>query len=76
MMIAASFATLVAVTVMQWLSSLMVRNDLFARSEWGEEHQVPFRDEWRGVEQHAEKLGNRSKPYWTDSDRPNADFKS
>lgn len=49
MRIMAGIAAMVAILVVIWFLSLLVRADLLARSEWGVEHQVQFSEAWRAL---------------------------
>ena len=49
MRIVAGILALVAIMIILWFLSLLVRADILARSEWGVEHQVQFSEAWRAL---------------------------
>ena len=49
MRIAGGIAAIVAIMIILWFLSLLVRVDILARSEWGMEHQVQFSEAWRAL---------------------------
>ena len=49
MRIAVGIVALVAIMIILWFLSLLVRADILARSEWGMEHQVQFSEAWRAL---------------------------
>lgn len=49
MRIVAGISAFAVTVIVLWLMSLLIKADVFARSEWGAEHQVQFGEAWQAV---------------------------